>query len=39
MREITDVLITVLPTITAAQIVEIRTRLVALANEHEWLED
>jgi cold shock protein len=38
-REITDVLIGTMPEITAAQIVEIRQRLVTKAEERGWLED
>ncbi len=38
-QEITDVLIAVSPAVTAAQIVEIRQRLVAAARRRGWLQD
>jgi len=38
-QEITDVLIAVSPAVTAAQIVEIRQRLVASARRRGWLQD
>lgn len=38
-REITDVLIAVAPSMTAAQIVQIRERLTAQARNRGWLED
>lgn len=38
-REITDVLIAAVPTMTAAQIVQVRQRLSAYAQARGWLED
>ncbi|MCW2540531.1 MAG: cold-shock DNA-binding protein [Frankiales bacterium] len=37
-REITDVLLSVIPECTAAQIVEVRTRLTRLARPRGWLD-
>jgi hypothetical protein len=37
--EVTDALITFCPDIRAAQIVEIRDRLTALARKRGWIED
>ncbi len=38
-REITDVLITVLPHIKASEIIEVRQRLCAAADHRGWLDD
>jgi cold shock CspA family protein len=38
-REITDILIAAVPTMTAAQIVQVRQRLSAYAQARGWLED
>lgn len=39
LREITDVLVAVSPSVTGAQIVAVRDRLVGFARRHGWLED
>jgi cold shock CspA family protein len=38
-QKITDVLIDLAPTVTGAQISEIRGRLLAFAKQHGWIED
>lgn len=38
-QKITDVLIDVAPTVTGAQISEVRRRLLAFAKQHGWIED
>lgn len=38
-QQVTDVLINTVPTITAGQIVEVRTRLLDHARRHGWIED
>lgn len=38
-RRVTDILINAVPTMTAGQIVEVRTRLLDHARRHGWIED
>jgi CspA family cold shock protein len=38
VQETTEVLLDAAPTLTAAQIVQVRQRLVALARQHQWIE-
>jgi cold shock protein len=38
-REVTDILLSAAPSLTGAQIVEIRTRLTTYAKARRWLED